>query len=178
MNDRGLGTEDRAKVSRIIAALLVLTLLYLALPVFLYWTHPDERSVAFLVSSIIDVAAGWLTLLWFLKIVSPFLMSVTKSATVQAAPKPSVPVKQGPVSRWMLGLGAPLAIVSLLVISGLVSSMGWGVAFWGVVFLTVLVGLLWHYSFFTGPVGTEKERQQDEAGDLSPEERDMVKTKD
>lgn len=136
---------------RVRAGVLLLvgfSVLVLGVPLFFYWTVPEEWMATIVMSALFWVTSVWLTFFWALKVVFPFIKKAAESAVTEADRAVPIRAGGGTASRWALGVAIPLLIVSFDVLALLYYPLGWvGVLITGAC-VVVLVYALRYYFFF------------------------------
>jgi len=160
------GTGDESMIDRYYvpvlyyAAVSLLAFSVLGIPLFFYWTIREEWLVPIVMSGACSAGSFLLTGFWTLKVVYPFVKTAMESTAAQEDGTVPARARRGTISKWILGVGVPLVIVSLEALSLLVYprlfySGGWVGAPILVAWVVLLVKALQYYSFFTEPRGPQ-----------------------
>ena len=142
-----------------LAALAVLTAVILGIPLIIYWMNPEEQMANFLISVLLLLASVWLTVFWVVKVVSPSIEVAAGSAVTEMDQVVHNPKRIGTASRWILGLGIPLVIVSMDTLSLVYFWHSWIGALISVAYVVFLVKALHDNSFFTQQEDSENLTQ-------------------
>jgi hypothetical protein len=121
--------------------------------------NPEEQMTNFLMSVLLLLASVWLTVFWVVKVVSPSIEAAADSAVTEMDQVVHIPKKRGTASRWILGLGIPLVLVSMDILSFAYFWHSWIGALIAIAYVVVLVKALHDSSFFTQPENSENLTQ-------------------